>query len=74
MNEQDDFFENGLVEILSTANTTPSTRTNEPEAASPCMQEKKSAFFPYTNVIVRLSAALIAITLLISFSANIFSR
>jgi hypothetical protein len=75
MQSQDDFFEKGLAEILSSSSTTePITEQIENQAKIPQIQTPKKNHYPFSDIIVRLLAAFVAISLLFGFSAKIYLR
>ncbi len=75
MQNQDEFFENGLAEILSTTSTSePTTKVSENQADVSQIEVPKKNNYPISDIIVRLLAAFVAISLLFGFSAKIYLR
>ena len=75
MQSQDDFFENGLAEILSsTSSSVPITKESENKAKLSQIQPLKKNHYPLSDIIVRLIAAFVALFLLFGFSAKIYLR
>lgn len=74
MEKQDEFFEEGLAEILSSNCVSPAEKqsseiVNYPVSKKTHTQQKEVS--PFYDTIIRILAAVIAISLLISFSTNI---
>lgn len=75
MESHDEFFENGLTEILSSTSTPEQiTKENETQTEVPQIQAPKKSYHSLSDIIVRLLAAFVAISLLFSFSAKIYLR
>ncbi len=75
MQSNDDFFENGLAEILSSTPTPEQiTKENETQVEVSQIQTSKKNYHTLSDIIVRLLAAFVAISLLFGFSAKIYLR
>lgn len=75
MQNQDEFFENGLAEILSTSSTSePTTKESENQVQVSQFEVPKKNHYPLSDIIVRLLAAFVALSLLFGFSAKIYLR
>lgn len=75
MQSQDDFFERGLAEILSSTSTSePITKESINQANVSQIQTQKKNQYSLSDIIVRLLAAFVAVSLLFGFSAKIYLR
>lgn len=75
MQNQDEFFENGLAEILNTTSTSePTTKESENQAKVSQFEVQKKNHYPLSDLIVRLLAAFVALSLLFGFSAKIYLK
>jgi len=75
MQNQDEFFENGLAEILSSTSTSePTIKESEDQAKVSQIEVQKNNHYPLSDIIVRLLAAFVALSFLFGFSAKIYLR
>jgi len=75
MQNQDDFFENGLAEILSsTSSPEPIAKESKTQVNLSQIEATKKNHYSLSDIIVRLLAAFVAISLLFGFSAKIYLR
>ncbi len=75
MEKQDEFFEKGLAEILSSNCASPVEQAplaNHIHSKESIIKPKRS--FPISDIIVRLVSTIIAVLLLIGYSVNISIR